>query len=59
MSELWKYIAALLPTVGLLYLFYVVMKHILEADRRERSAVREWESAQESSTTRPPDNTTD
>jgi hypothetical protein len=48
LSELWKYIAALLPTAGLLYLFYVVMKHILEADRRERAAVREWEAAQDS-----------
>lgn len=49
MSELWKYVAALLPTAGLLYLFYVVMKHIVEGDRRERTAVREWEAGQDSS----------
>lgn len=49
MSELWKYVAALLPTAGLLYLFYVVMKHILEADRRERAAIKQWESANDSS----------
>lgn len=48
MSELWKYLAALLPTAGLLYLFYVVMKHIVEGDRRERAAVREWEAAHDS-----------
>lgn len=48
MAELWKYLAALLPTAGLLYLFFVVMKHIVEGDRRERAAVREWEAAQDS-----------
>lgn len=44
MSDLWKYILALLPSSGLLYLFYVVMKHVFEADRRERAAVAEWEA---------------
>lgn len=45
-GTLWPVIAALLPTAGLAYLFYVIMKHILEADRRERAAMREWEAAQ-------------
>ncbi|YAL83733.1 hypothetical protein ACMYYO_02705 [Dermacoccaceae bacterium W4C1] len=44
MSELWKYIAALLPSAGLLYLFYVVLKHMLEADRRERAAQAKWDA---------------
>lgn len=44
MSDLWKYIAALLPSSGLLYLFYVVLKHMIEADRRERAAVAKWEA---------------
>ncbi|GAA1138924.1 hypothetical protein [Ornithinicoccus hortensis] len=43
LSDLWPYVAALLPTAGLLYLFYVIMKHIIEGDRRERAAVRQWE----------------
>lgn len=42
-DSLWPVIAALLPTAGLAYLFYVVMKHIIEGDRRERAAQREWE----------------
>lgn len=42
-AQWWPYVAALLPTVGLAYLFYVVMKHIVEADRRERFAQRAWE----------------
>jgi hypothetical protein len=39
----WPYIATLLPSIGLLYLFYVIMKHILEGDRRERIAQAQWE----------------
>lgn len=39
----WPYLAALLPSIGLLYLFYVVMKHIVEGDRRERAAQRQWD----------------
>lgn len=39
----WPIIAALLPSAGLGYLFYVVMKHVIEADRRERAAEREWD----------------
>ncbi len=45
-EAVWPYIAALIPTVGLAYLFYVVMKHIIEGDRRERAAQREWEAEQ-------------
>lgn len=40
---MWPYISTLLPTAGLLYLFYVVMKHVVEGDRRERAAHAEWE----------------
>lgn len=42
-QSIWPYVAALLPTIGLAYLFWVIMKHILEGDRRERAAQREWE----------------
>lgn len=37
----WMVLAALLPSIGLLYLFFVIIRHILEADRRERAALRE------------------
>lgn len=43
LSDAGVYVAALLPTLGMLYLFWVVMKHIVEGDRRERAAQREWE----------------
>lgn len=43
LASWWPYVAALLPTIGLAYLFWVVMKHIVEADRRERFAQREWD----------------
>lgn len=43
----WGILAALLPSIGLLYLFWVVMKHILEGDRRERAAQRLWEAEQD------------
>ncbi len=40
LEESWGIVAALLPSIGLLYLFWVVMKHIVEGDRRERAALR-------------------
>lgn len=47
LGDVWPYIAALLPTIGLAYLFFVILKHILEGDRRERLAIRQWEEAQD------------
>ncbi|MDN5790903.1 MAG: hypothetical protein L0H25_08545 [Micrococcales bacterium] len=47
MDSAVPYILALLPTVGLLALFYVVMKSILEGDRRERIAQAKWEAEQD------------
>lgn len=43
MNWLWPFIWALAPTVGLLFLFYHIMKNILEGDRRERIAQAAWE----------------
>jgi hypothetical protein len=40
----WMILAALLPSIGLLFLFWVILKHIVEGDRRERAALREWEA---------------
>ena len=37
----WMILAALLPSIGLLFLFWVILKHIVEGDRRERAALRE------------------
>ena len=63
MSELlhegWMILAALLPSIGLLYLFFVIIKHMVEADRRERAAQRELDmqeaAAVESARNRPPE----
>lgn len=44
----WMILAALLPSIGLLYLFFVVVKHMVEADRRERAAQRELDARSES-----------
>lgn len=44
----WMILAALLPSIGLLYLFFVIIKHMVEADRRERAAQRELDAAAES-----------
>lgn len=38
------YLAAIVPTIGLIVIAYVVFKTIFEADRRERKAVAEWEA---------------
>ncbi len=43
MSGLWPYAAALLPSVGVGYLFYAIIKNVLEGDRNERAAMARWE----------------
>jgi len=40
-------LAALLPTVGVAFLFYIVIKAIVEGDRRERLAHSQWEAQQD------------
>ncbi|MGO0576522.1 hypothetical protein [Ornithinimicrobium panacihumi] len=47
LGEAWWFLSALIPSIGLLFLFWVILKHILEGDRRERAALREWEAAQD------------
>lgn len=43
-EALWPVLAALIPSIGMLFLGWVILKHILEGDRRERAAQREWEA---------------
>ena len=38
---------ALVPSVGVGVLFYLVVKAMIEGDRRERSAHAKWEKEQE------------
>ena len=43
-------LGALLPSAGVAFLFYLVMKAMLEGDRRERLAHTKWQAEQERST---------
>jgi hypothetical protein len=42
-------LGALLPSAGVAFLFYVVIKAMLEGDRSERLAHSKWEADQERS----------
>jgi len=43
-------LGALLPSAGVAFMFYVVIKAMLEGDRKERLAHSKWEAGQERST---------
>ncbi len=45
MSDLWPYVAALIPSVGIGFLFYLVVKNMIEGDRKERLAQSQWEAS--------------
>ena len=47
LHQLWLVIAALLPTAGVAFLFYIVIKAMIEGDRRERLAHSKWEAEEE------------
>lgn len=44
-DTVYPYVAALVPTIGILFLFYIVIRSVMEADRRERRAQAQWEAA--------------
>jgi hypothetical protein len=43
-------LGALMPSAGVAFLFYLIIKAMLEGDRRERLAHSQWEARQASST---------
>ena len=43
--SIWPYVAALIPSAGVGFLFYLVIKNMLEGDRKERLAHSQWEAA--------------
>jgi len=47
MSSLWPYLAALIPSAGVGFLFWLVIKNMIEGDRKERLAHSQWERAHE------------
>jgi hypothetical protein len=47
MSGVWPYIAALIPSAGVGFLFWLVIKNMIEGDRKERLAHSQWEAQQD------------
>lgn len=47
MSAAWPYLAAILPTILVAILFYFLIKSMLEGDRRERLAQKQFEAEQD------------
>ena len=43
--SIWPYVAALIPSAGVGFLFYLVIKNMIEGDRKERLAHSQWEAA--------------
>lgn len=47
MSEIWPYIAGIVPTIVVATMFYFLIKSMLEGDRRERLAQNRFEAEQD------------
>jgi hypothetical protein len=47
MSAVWPYLAAIIPTILVAILFYFLIKSMLEGDRRERLAQKQFEAEQD------------
>lgn len=41
-DAVWPYLAASLPTIGVAFLFYWVVRYMIQADRSERQALARW-----------------
>ena len=44
MSGAWPYVAALIPSAGVGFLFWLVIKNMIEGDRKERLAHSQWDA---------------
>ena len=47
MSGVWPYVAAIIPSAGVGFLFWVVIKNMIEGDRKERLAHSQWDREHE------------
>ena len=45
MSGVWPYVAALIPSAGVGFLFWLVIKNMIEGDRKERLAHSQWDAS--------------
>lgn len=46
MPDVTQYLQALVPPTAISFVFYRIIRAILEADRRERRALAQWEARQ-------------
>ena len=46
MPDVTEYLQALVPPTAISFVFYRIIRAILEADRRERRALAQWEAGQ-------------
>jgi hypothetical protein len=46
MSNVMPYVIALVPSIGVGLLFWIVIKNMIEGDRKERLAHSQWEAEQ-------------
>lgn len=44
MSGIWPYVAAVIPSAGVGLLFWIVIKNLIEGDRKERLAHSQWDA---------------
>lgn len=42
---MWPAVETLIPSIGLLFMLYLVLKYMMEGDRRERIAQAKWDEA--------------
>lgn len=47
MDQIWAIVLAIVPSLGVGFLFYKVMRAIIEGDRNERLAHSRWEAEQD------------
>ncbi|MBO3141877.1 hypothetical protein [Dermatophilus congolensis] len=52
MDVAWQIVAGLVPSIGVVWLFYRIMKALVEADRNERRAQAEWDMSSDASSSR-------
>ena len=47
MDALWPYLAAIIPTIVVAAFFYAIIKGMIEGDRRERLAQKQFDKDEE------------
>lgn len=53
-DQIWAYAAGILPTILVAFLFYRIIKNMIEGDRQERIAQAQWEASQQVTRSREP-----